>query len=134
MPIVRAALVYGVLGFGAGFVFGTLREVVLIPAFGRAAGHWLEFIPLIAVIVLIAVMVMRRYRADTAGHALMLGLAGTLVLLVLESSFALLILGVPLQTYLAGFDITRGALFPFGLAIMTLAPVLVLLATRQRQG
>ena len=125
--LARAMLLYGVLGFGAGFCMGALREMVMIPAFGESAGRWLEFIPLLGIIIAIGWSVTRRFAPATSAGALLLGLGGICVLLLLESAFALLVLGIPLTAYLEGFDITAGALFPFGLAVMLAVPPLACL-------
>lgn len=114
---------YGLSGFAAGFVFGTLREIVLIPAFGESAGRWIEFIPLVCTIAFLGLWIARRFMISGTTEALACGLAGIAVLLVLESGFALIVLGMPLETYMAGFNILQGALFPYGLIIMALAPL-----------
>ena len=48
-----------------------------------------------------------------------------MVLVVLESTLALGVLGQPAERYLAGYDILAGALFPYGLTVMALAPVVL---------
>lgn len=109
---------YGGLGFAAGFVFGVLRQLVLIPAFGERAGHLIEF-PMVTLTVFgLGAWI----GARSAAPALGIGLLGAAVLIAFESTMALGFAGLSLSDYLAGYDITRGALFPFGLAAMVLAP------------
>lgn len=111
-------LAYGVGGFFAGFVFGALRELLLAPALGHAAAHAIEFPLVTAAVVAFGVWIGRR----ATPPALWIGLGGTALLVALESTLAIAVLRLPLQAYLATFDITRGALFPFGLALMSVAP------------
>ena len=58
------------------------------------------------------------------GPAFAIGVLGVLVLIAFESTMALGIMRVSLADYLAGYDLTRGALFPVGLALMAFAPVI----------
>ena len=127
--LIKAILFYGGVMFVIGFAFGVLRELVFIPLAGRRAGHWIEFPVLLAATFLVARRVAATLHERTAGKLLTLGIAGTFLLLLFESGFALYVLRLPLEKYLSGFDVTVGALFPFGLLFMALAP---LLARRMR--
>lgn len=117
---------YGMLAFVAGFIFGAIRELVLIPTFGSKGGHLIEF-PL----VLIAVSLIARWlvRTEMAGLAawntLVAGVIGVLVLVGIESTFAVAVMGKPVTEYLEQYDVTRGALFPFGLLWMAVAPLVI---------
>jgi len=116
----KLALIYGVEAFAIGFVFGVLREFVFRPLLGEPAAHWAEF-PLVTGLVCALGYRMGRgigYRPDT----FLVGFGGVAVLLAVESAFAFGVLRQPLETFLASFDIRMGALFPFGLAAMALAP------------
>ena len=116
-------LSYGLLGFAAGFLFGAFREMVLIPAFGGRAGHLIEFPLILIAITAIALWLVRRQPLPHtwwARHGA--GAVGVLVLVASESSFALVVMQVPVATHLDGYDVTKGALFPIGLLWMGLAP------------
>jgi hypothetical protein len=112
------ALAYGAMAFAAGFAFGALRELVLIPAFGERLGRLIEFPVVTLTACAIGVWIGRRTHAP----AMALGLLGVCVLVVLESSMALGLMRISAADYLAGYDLTRGALFPIGLALMAAAP------------
>ena len=111
---------YGVLGFAAGFVFGALRQLVLIPALGDRMGHLAEFPMITGAACAIGLWI----GARTTAPALAIGFLGVAVLIFFESTMALGFMRVSLADYLAGYDLTRGALFPIGLALMVLAPTL----------
>lgn len=125
LQVLRAILVYGTLTFAAGFVFGVLRELALIPLLGRDAGRWIEFLIMIAATFATARIALRQIRTATGGAMLALGLGGTAFLLLLESTFALYVMRVALKTYLASFNVLDGELFAWGLAFMIAAPALV---------
>jgi hypothetical protein len=114
------ALAFGTLGFAAGFAFGALRELVLIPAFGDRTGHLLEFPMVTGAACAIGIWIGRR----SSGPAFVIGVLGVLVLIAFESTMALGFMRVSLADYLAGYDLTRGSLFPVGLALMAFAPVI----------
>lgn len=111
-------LAYGLGGFALGFLFGAARELLLTPAFGPATAHVIEFPLVTGAIVAFGLWTGRR----ASPPALWIGLGGAALLVALESTMALAVIGMPLKAYLASFDITRGALFPFGLALMAIAP------------
>jgi len=106
---------YGALSFAAGFAFGALRQLVLIPALGEKLGRLAEFPMVTAAACAIGIWT----GARTTAPALAIGL---LVLIAFESTMALGFMRVSLADYLAGYDLTRGSLFPIGLALMALAP------------
>lgn len=110
---------YGGLGFAAGFAFGALRQLVLIPALGEGMGHLAEF----PMVTLAACAIGVWIGAGTTASALAIGLLGVMALIALESTMALGFMQLSLTDYLAGFDVTRGALFPIGLALMAAAPL-----------
>lgn len=111
---------YGALGFAVGFAFGVLRQLVLIPAFGDRMGHLAEF----PMVTLAACVIGIWIGGKSAAPALALGVFGVAVLIVFESTMALGFMRLSLADYLAGYDLTRGALFPVGLLLMALAPAL----------
>jgi hypothetical protein len=123
--IVLDSLLYGLLSFGAGFVLGAVRELLLIPALGAELGHWVEFPLVTLAVVAIAwrLVALRPGRGTWAWLAA--GAIGVAALLALESTLALLVFGIPITAYLASFDVTQGALFPIGLAVMQAAPAVL---------
>ena len=112
-------LAFGSLSFAAGFAFGALRELMLIPALGERIGHLTEF----PMVTLAACAIGVWIGARSTAPALAVGLLGVAVLIAFESTMALGFMRVSLADYLAGYDLTRGALFPIGLALMALSPL-----------
>jgi hypothetical protein len=118
--LIAWSALYGVLGFAAGFAFGALRQLVLIPAFGDRMGHLIEF----PMITLAACAIGVWVGARSTPPALAIGVLGVAVLIAFESTMALGFMRVSLADYLVGYDLTRGSLFPVGLALMAAAPLL----------
>ena len=86
----------------AGFLLGAIRELVLIPAFGRSAGRLIEFPLMLSAVAIIAAAISRRRPAGAAAPAkLAVGIIGVILLVAVESSFALGVLHRPLAEYLA---------------------------------
>ncbi|MGE3244938.1 MAG: hypothetical protein AB7F96_10965 [Beijerinckiaceae bacterium] len=121
--LIKTILFYGGIMFLIGFAFGVARELVFIPLAGKRAGHWVEFPMMLAATAWMAQITSSRLREATTGTLLALGMFGTAVMLLIESGFALYVLRLPPKDYLAGFDVTKGELFPWGLAFMALAPL-----------
>lgn len=121
-PVLRAIFVYGVAAFSAGFVLGVARELALAPLMGQRAARWLEFPFLMALTFVAAHYALARKAHWSPRETWLVGAGGVIVLLALESSFALLVVKQPLETWLASFDISAGALFPWGLAVMFILP------------
>ena len=113
-------LLFGSLSFAAGFAFGALRELVLIPALGEHIGRLAEFPMVTLAACAIGIWAGRK----SAASPLAIGLIGVAVLIAAESTMALGFMRISLTDYLAGYDLTRGALFPIGLALMALSPML----------
>lgn len=119
-PLFLWPVAYGAGAFAIGFLLGMLRELVLIPAFGERAGHLIEFPLVTGLVAALGLWVGRR--ASPPG--ILLGPGGVAVLVLLESTLALGVFGQTVPEYLAHYDLMQGALFPYGLAIMALAPIL----------
>ncbi|MGQ0556811.1 MAG: hypothetical protein ACT4PN_12795 [Nitrospiraceae bacterium] len=63
MQVLRAAVLYFLLVFGAGFVLGTGRVLVLVPLLGERAAELLE-IPLMLGVIVFAARWIVRHRLD----------------------------------------------------------------------
>ena len=79
LQVWRAILIYGTLAFAAGFVFGVVRELLLIPWLGRGAGKSLEFTIMLAITFALARYATRRIAQPTRGHLIALGIGGMVI-------------------------------------------------------
>ena len=123
--LIRLGIRYGVFGFAAGFVFGAVRQMALVPKFGAHVAELIEFPLITATVFAIGYWMTRTFaQGQSRGWLFGLGAIGVATLLAIESVFALAILKQPLETYLQSFNVMAGHLFPIGLAVMALAPLL----------
>jgi hypothetical protein len=113
----KPALVYFVLTFAAGFVFGTFRTLILAPHVGEVAAVLIECPFILSASFLIARWVLRHHAPGaTAGRRLVIGLVAFAMLMVAELMMAL-IGGVGPQEYAASLSRAAGAI---GLGAQTL--------------
>lgn len=125
MTLLKAGALYFALAFAAGWVLGPIRELVVIPRFGRTVGHLVEAPLMLIVIVLAARWVVRRFAIGGRGARAAVGLVALALLLSAELLGTRWLRGLAWAEYLAGFHSPAGliALALFGLfAVM---PVLV---------
>ena len=123
--VVRAALLYFALVFGAGFVLGPLRMILLVPRVGERTAELLELPVMLGVCWLAARWVTARQAVPPrpAPRLAMGAIAGAL-LLAAEFALVLPLRGLTLEEYFATRDPVAGAAYYLAVAIMVLMPVL----------
>ncbi len=126
MRIVSAALAYFALAFGAGFVLGTFRVLLLVPRLGVRVAELLEMPVMLGVIVLAARFVVARFRLARAVPSLLAtGALALAFLLAAELGLALALGGGSLRAYLAAKDPVSGAVYAVLLVLFAAMPALV---------
>ena len=118
--LARTALAYVAMLWAAGLAFGIVRELALRPALGPIWAQLAEAPVMAAAIWLAAGWAICR----NPGRALAVGMLALLLLVSVETAFALLVLGQTPAEYLAAYDATRGTVFPLLLIFTALAPAL----------
>jgi hypothetical protein len=122
----KAGLIYFALTFGAGFVLGPIRILLLVPRLGVRAAELVEMPVMIVVIWLSARWVTRRFAIPrSVGPRLGVGLLAVALLLTAEFSLVLRLRGLTIEEYLATRDPVTGAAYYGALALMALMPLLV---------
>ncbi len=129
MPIVAAGFRYFVVAFVAGILLGTLRVLVLAPAFGPAAAVLIE-LPVILGIAWIACRPLARRLPAQAGARLAMG-GVAFVLLMLAEGLLGVAFGRPLSTQLRDLGTAAGLLGLAGQAAFGLLPILQLRLERR---
>jgi hypothetical protein len=125
MKVLWRALVYFAIAFGAGFVLGTLRVLVWVPRFGERASELAEAPLMLAVTILAARFVVRRFPATDRRSHLWSGGVALGLLLALEFSVVLWLRGLSLAEYAASRDPIAGSVYVALLAAFALMPWLV---------
>lgn len=126
MRILRAGTAYFALVFGAGFVLGPIRILWLVPAFGVRWAELLEAPVMLAVIVVAARWVVRRFALSAApALRLTVGVVALVLLLIAEFTVVLALRGLTIGEYLAGRDPVADAVYRVLLGMFAAMPVFV---------
>jgi hypothetical protein len=124
--IVGRAFSYFAVVFGAGFVLGVVRTLVVVPRVGERLAELAESPLMLAVVYLAARRLVRRERELTSGSQWLAvgGLALGLMLLV-EFTFVLWMRGLSPAAYFAGRDPVSGSVYVASLAAFAIGPWLL---------
>jgi hypothetical protein len=125
MQVLKAGALYFALVFGAGFLLGTIRVLLIVPRIGTRTAELMEAPMMLVVTVLAAPWVVRRVSLPP-GSAAPLG-AGFLalgLLLVAEFSVALWVRGLTIREYFATLDPVAGTVYFVMLGVFAVMPYL----------
>ena len=124
--ILKAAGLYFVLVFGAGFVLGTIRVLWLVPALGTRTAELVEMPVMLAIVILSARWV-TQYVQVTPTASSRLGMGGMALAMVLALDFTVIlwIRGLSFRQYVEMFDPIAGTTYFMMLGIFAVMPFLV---------
>src|ERR1700752_2176235 len=115
-------LVYFGLVFGVGFLFGTVRVLVVEPHIGEMWAELAETPLILIAIVVSAKFVVRRMPAPHRASYLVSGAAALLLLILVEFSVVLGVRGLSLSEYFAQRDPVAGSVYVVMLGIFAAMP------------
>jgi hypothetical protein len=122
----KAGALYFALVFGAGFVLGALRVLLVVPHLGARTAELIEAPFMLAVTVLAARWTVRRLSVPPAwARRLAMGAVALGVLLAAEFTAVLELRGLSLREYFATLDPVAGTVYYALLGVFALMPVLV---------
>jgi len=125
--ILKAAAIYFFLVFGAGFVLGSIRVLLILPRVGERTAELMEMPIMLLVTILAARWVSRRLVNPAIGSRLVaVGFAALGLLLAAELTFAFVLRGLTIREYLASRDPVAGAIFSVMLLVFAVMPYLVI--------
>lgn len=104
---------------------GTLRELFLAPAVGDFRARQIAVLTGSLLILGVAYLCVRWIRAGSTGRLLAVGLLWLCLTLLFEFGLGLFVLGYSWERMASDYDLSRGGLMPFGLVVLTLAPLLM---------
>jgi hypothetical protein len=107
----KAAMLYFGLVFGAGFVFGIMRTLGLVPIVGERNAELLETPFMLIVVWLAARFIVGRMKALTLAHRLTIGGLALLLLLLAELGVIMFLREQSLGEYVATQDSVSGAAY-----------------------
>lgn len=123
---VGAGAVYFLIMFALGWVFGSIREVTVVPMLGATAGVVLEFPFIFAASVVVALGVIKLCAVPARlGPRLMMGLAALLLLLGAEALMRSMLKGQTMRDYVESFATVRGMFFALAAVIYGAMPVIL---------
>jgi hypothetical protein len=125
LTVLKSAALYFGMVFGAGFVFGVVRTLWVVPLVGVMWAELLEAPLMLAVIVVAARSVVRRFELATRPVALAVGIAALALLLCAELSLVLGLRDMSLGEYFASRDPISGTVYLLMLLAFALMPLIV---------
>jgi hypothetical protein len=103
---------------------GALRDLMLTPALGNTLGRAVSSLTLSFMILGLTLLLVDRLGVNTRAGYLVVGAFWLVLTLLFESSFALLVMGHPMDELLQDYDIFRGRLWLIVLVATFFAPLL----------
>ena len=121
--------------FGAGFVLGVLRVLVVAPRLGEVRAELLEMPVMLVVVYFAARLVVDRFEIERVAVALAVGAIGLGLMLALEFTLVLAVRGLTFEAWYAGRYPAAFAAYLSGLAAFALMPLLIrMLRGRRSRG
>ena len=122
----KAGVLYFAVVFGAGFLFGTIRTLWVVPRLGTRTAELIEAPIMLGVTIAAARWVVLRFTVPfTLSVRLGMGCIALVFLLVAEFGFMLRLRGLSIREYLSSRDPVSGTVYYVMLIIYTIMPLLV---------
>jgi len=132
MQILKTGALYFALVFGAGFVLGTIRVLLVVPRFGVRTAELMETPLMLVVTVLAARWVVRRLSLPPRpATRLGVGFVALGLLLLLEFTVVLWLQGLTIGEYFKSRDPVAGTVYIVILGVFAVMPLLV---ARKQEG
>jgi hypothetical protein len=125
MRVLRAALIYFAIVFGAGFLFGAIRTLLVVPRTGTRSAELLEAPLMLLVTFFAARFVAKKLRPAAATDLLGTGFLALGFLIIAELALVAPVRGMSIPEYFAAQDPVSGAVFYFLLAVYAFMPLFV---------
>jgi nitroimidazol reductase NimA-like FMN-containing flavoprotein (pyridoxamine 5'-phosphate oxidase superfamily) len=124
--ILRAALVYFVIVFGAGSVLGPIRTLLLVPRVGERIAELIELPVMLIVILMAAKFIVHRFQLPPHMiYRLGAGVIAFALGIVFEFGLVLKVTGVTLTEYFHTRDPVATAAYYISLVLLALMPLMV---------
>lgn len=111
MPILKAAMLYFAVTYTAGFAFGSLREMFVMPRFGQLTATLIEAPLMLAATYFAAQWILGRFEMPpSSGDRLLIGGIAFLILMIAEVVFSGFMRGWSVEAWVAHFKTPDGAI------------------------
>lgn len=121
--ILKTALAYFALVFGAGFILGPIRILFIVPRFGVFVAELMEYSLMLVVFVAAASWLVRKFQI--AEQTLMVGVLALALVMAFEFTLVLWLRGLTLTEYLSERDPLSSFIYYLMLVVFGLMPLLV---------
>jgi len=126
MQILKAAVLYFAVVFGAGFILGPIRILWIAPRLGTRMAELLEMPIMLAITIVTARRIVRRLAVPrTPSSRLGMGGIALSLLLIAEFTLVLGLRGLSIKEYLAARDPVAGTVYYAVLGVFAVMPLLV---------
>jgi hypothetical protein len=125
MQRLTAALLYFLIAYGAGFVFGVIREFFVTPYVGLSLALCIELPFMAAVSFLAARLVMDRSTRRTSADGLIVGFVALAFLLIAEDVMSRVLRSISVFTLWENFNLVAALANYVGLTLFAVMPWLV---------
>ena len=126
VPILAAGASYFAIVFAAGFVLGAVRTLWLVPALGDRSAELIEAPFMLAVVVVTARWLVRRFALPPQRLArLAVGLLALALMLAAELAVVLWLRRLSLADYVASRDPVSGSVYLLSLGLFAVLPALL---------
>jgi hypothetical protein len=131
MPILQPAVLYFLLVFGAGFVLGTVRVLVLVPLLGERAAELMEMPLMLGIIAASARWIVRHGLVqDRRSSALVVGFIALGMVLIADLAVGMWLRGLSATEVFLDRDPVSGAAYYVSLLLFAAMPAIM---TRSRR-
>ncbi len=126
LTVLKAGITYFGLVFGTGFILGTIRVLLIVPQVGERLAELLEAPFMLAVMILAARWVVRKFQVPpTLAQRLPIGFLALVLIVLLEFTVVLGLRGLTIDEYFQTRDPVSGAVYYLMLGLFALMPYLV---------
>lgn len=126
MQILHAAALYFLLVFGAGFILGTVRVLVMVPQLGERAAELVELpVMLVATVLAARWIVLRRVELHRLSSALSIGFLALGILLCAELAVGVGLRGMSPTAVFLNRDPVAGAAYYAALLLFAVMPAIL---------
>ena len=126
MKVLKAAVLYFLVVFGAGFVLGPIRILWVVPRLGTRMAELMEAPVMLTVTVVAARWLVQRLAVPcTLSGRLGMGFIAIGFLLIAECTLVLWLRGLSVLEYLSSRDPVSGTAYYLSVAVVAIMPFLI---------
>jgi MFS family permease len=124
--LIKAGITYFGIVFGAGFILGPIRILLLVPNLGERLAELIELPLMLIVIIFAARRIIEKFEAPyLISQRLSIGFIALSILLLFEFTLVLKLRGITITEYFQSRDPISGTAYYLSLLVFALMPMFV---------